>query len=521
MTVRVRPRDLKLPYYMTRGGPGDLSMPGNVNTAEWWRPENMSLLGQKKAAEKGSIVEQAKNKEIFYCSIPFTQLYNEIDGRFQACCFAQPHKNATIKNTTLKDWMFKGPYMNVLREEMTTPLKEQKEPLKFVKRFCKRCVTDEEKYGRSRRTNCLKIHTNNHVFWDDIEHISDRFRKTGEYKLDRRVLEIQLKIYGSECNLDCFMCLHSNSTTRMKVAEGSVWNNKIWQKENTGLVAQETNESKSKLKLVGEKLKKVLEDNTPGSIEQILELAPYTRSIKIIGGEPLIMKKQYEMLQALIDSGDSKEIIIKFQTNMTKMARGKHNIFKYIPHFKLVTMVASVDGIGKTIEYMRRRTEWPELVDNIERVKKHPNAVVDFNGLVSFLSVMRFYEVVDWCLNNPVIDQINWAMLENPKHFAVHNLPKKIKDDLIIKYKKLPDIVAALEKKPDPDVNIQDTFQYLLQQDRYYIGTKWESHLFDVFPELKEFYDPNYKSPDEIDRRMQTELKKGIEKAYEIPDLLT
>ena len=34
MTVRVRPRDLKLPEYMTRGGPGDLSMPGNVNTTE-------------------------------------------------------------------------------------------------------------------------------------------------------------------------------------------------------------------------------------------------------------------------------------------------------------------------------------------------------------------------------------------------------------------------------------------------------------------------------------------------------
>ena len=59
-------------------------------------------------------------------------------------------------------------------------------------------------------------------------------------------MEIQLKIYGSECNLDCFMCLHSNSTTRMKVAEGGVWNNQIWQKENSGLVAQETNESKSK-----------------------------------------------------------------------------------------------------------------------------------------------------------------------------------------------------------------------------------------------------------------------------------
>ena len=316
------------------------------------------------------------------------------------------------------------------------------------------------------------------------------------------------------------MCLHANSTTRMKVAESGVWNQKVWTEENAGIQIQESNELKSKYKLVGPKLKKVLEDNTPGSIEQILELAPYTRSIKIIGGEPLIMKRQYEMLQALIDSGDSKEIIIKFQTNMTKMARGKHNIFKFIPHFKLVTMVASVDGIGKTIEYMRRRTDWPELVDNIEQTKKYDNAVVDFNGLVSFLSVMRFYEVIDWCKDNPVIDQINWAMLESPKHFAVHNLPKKLKLELIIKYSKFPDIVAALEKENDSDVNIQDTFQYFLQQDRYYVGTKWESHLFDVFPELKEFYDPNYVSPDELDKRMQTELKKGIEKVYE-EDLLT
>ena len=216
MTVRVRPTELKLPKYMTKGGPGDLSLPGNVNTTEWWRPENMSEHGKKKAAEKGSIVEQAKSKEIFFCGIPFTQLYNEIDGRFQACCFAAPDKISTIKNTTLKDWMNRSAYMNILREEMTTP----KSNLKFVKKFCKRCVTDEEKYGRSRRTNCLKIHTNDSPFWDDIEHIADRFRKTGEYKLDRRVLEIQLKIYGSECNLDCFMCLHANSTTRMKVAEG-------------------------------------------------------------------------------------------------------------------------------------------------------------------------------------------------------------------------------------------------------------------------------------------------------------
>ena len=43
---------------------------------------------------------------------------------------------------------------------------------------------------------------------------------------------------------------------------------------------------------------------------------------------------------------------------------------------------------------------------------------------------MRFYEVIDWCLDEgkDMIDQINWAMLEDPMHFRVNNLPEKIKE---------------------------------------------------------------------------------------------
>jgi hypothetical protein len=40
----------------------------------------------------------------------------------------------------------------------------------------------------------------------------------------------------------------------------------------------------------------------------------------------------------------------------------------------------------------------------------------------------------------------------------------------------------------DENNDFQDTLNYMLQQDKAYEGTKWESHLFDVFPELKEFY---------------------------------
>ena len=44
-------------------------------------------------------------------------------------------------------------------------------------------------------------------------------KTSGQYAFDERILEIQLKVFGSECNLDCFMCVHANSTTRQRVAE--------------------------------------------------------------------------------------------------------------------------------------------------------------------------------------------------------------------------------------------------------------------------------------------------------------
>ena len=455
---------------LTKGGPGDKSKPGNVNTDAWW--QRMNEEGKEVASKERSIVQQAKDKDIYFCTIPFTQIYSEIDGQYQACCFGEP-SGVSVEEVPLKDWMEKSDYMNDLRKEMTTVGSD----LKAVNKWCQRCRNDEDKYGRSRRTNCMKIHTNDPKFWNKIERQVDKFRETGEFTLKGadRIFEVQLKIYGSECNLDCFMCHHDNSTTRWQVAKKGVWSDKIF------MVMDDARE---------ERMDQVMKDKTKGITEQILEIAQYIKSIKIIGGEPLIMKKHYEMLDALIESGDAKRIRIKYQTNLTKTKAGKHNIFKYVPHFDRVTFVASIDGIGDSIEYMRRRTDWSEVVENIELCKKYPNVVVDFNGLVSFLSVMRFYEIIDWCKANPVINQLNWAHVENPKHLKPSNLPKPIKDKLISKYQDWPDIVAALEMPCDPDIDVQDVFEYLLRGDKFYEGTKWESHLFDVFPELEEFYIP-------------------------------
>lgn len=145
--------------------------------------------------------------------------------------------------------------------------------------------------------------------------------------------------------------------------------------------------------------------------------------------------------------------------------------------------------VGRDIEYMRRRTDWDEVEKNIDICNEYDNTVVDFNGLVSFLSVMRFHKVIDYCKDNPKIHQINWAMIERPKGLRVNNLPYKIKNKLIPLYKDWPDIQAALERPPENDCNIQDVLKYLLKQDEAYVGTRWEMHLFEEFPELEEFWE--------------------------------
>ena len=503
-----------LPKHMTKGGPGDKSTGGNVNTDTWFVDplKTHDDEGRKRnewrlipdLLDKGTLAQKAKDQELFFCDIPFTQLYMEIDGNYQPCCFGKPDGKSNILNTTMREWMT-GDAMNGIRNDMLDPNVGREG--EYVKKHCTRCLDDEDRYGKSRRTACMKIHSNDATFWKKVDRAVKMYQASGFFDFDERIIEVQLKVYGSECNLDCYMCTHANSTIRQKVAFEGVWNDAIFGKLDQTAKDFYKWVTRDKTEILNEPDVEKDKDgmwripihtetfpitNTKSMVDQTMEMSKYIRSIKVIGGEPLIMKKHYELLDRLIESGDAEHIYLKYQTNLTETKAGKHNIFNYIPKFRRVSMVGSVDGIGKTIEYMRRRCSWDKIVDNARICETYDNVDVDFNGLVSFLSVMRFYEVIDWCLDEgkDMIDQINWAMLEDPMHLRVNNLPEKIKKDLLPKYKGWPDIQEALRLPPNPEIDIQETFDYLLDADKYYEGTRWELHLFDVFPELKEYYIP-------------------------------
>jgi 3-deoxy-D-manno-octulosonic-acid transferase len=77
------------------------------------------------------------------------------------------------------------------------------------------------------------------------------------------------------------------------------------------------------------------------------------------------------------------------------LAAGKHNVLKYIPQFNSVIVCVSLDGVGKYNDYIRRRSNYKTIKENMETFDKYPNVQVDLNSTVTFFSVLHLYKFAD------------------------------------------------------------------------------------------------------------------------------
>lgn len=461
---------------MTKGGPGDNYLgDGKVDTSAWFTDED-------------HLFNQVKNEKIWFCPAPFSLIYTNTDGQLLPCSWAQSADKwdkplgPNISNVTPKKYYVRDRVLNNLRYEMLTPGSD----LEMVEQVCSSCRKQEKNYGRSRRQASLKIISNNYDLWPRIEMVVQRFKlalmrldKREDALFSERLFEVQVKAFGNKCNLDCYMCIPFDSSVRTETMHGEhMEDQKVF--------------SEGYMQKIGT----VSSDRVDEIIEQIVALAPYIYNLKLIGGEPLVMKPFYKLLEKIVETGESQHMYCKYQTNMSVIEFDRVKISKFIPDFERFEFTVSLDAYGKANDYIRRRSNWDEIVNNVRHVNEYPNVFVNINGAISFLSVLRFHELIAWFKDNQdLFDQINWSNIRGPEKLCANMLPAPIKEKLIPKYEGFPDIQQLLREEPiqrdGKSLNINDTFEYCLMMDKRYKGTKWEMNLFDVFPELEEYYTPN------------------------------
>ena len=86
-----------------------------------------------------------------------------------------------------------------------------------------------------------------------------------------------------------------------------------------------------------------------------------------VGGEPLMFEIHWDIMKYLVQSGHSKNVTVRYNTNLSRTSFKGINLYDLLPHFKNVNISASIDGTDKIVEYVRHGIKWEKWLDNFKK----------------------------------------------------------------------------------------------------------------------------------------------------------
>jgi len=389
-----------------------------------------------------------------FCKVPFTHIFSDSYGMMMPCCHASvdhPHKTdrpgdfpcAPVEDGILKYW--KSPEMSQLRLDMMKGTTSD-----LIESVCKQCIHNEKIGLPSARVPSDKVPIG-------------------------RVIDIKLRLFGNRCNLSCYMCVIKNSDKRIRQAEKMI--------EHDSDVAEYLSYDD-----VPDSLKKDggfdLASHNPdvfsNLMEDIKKIAHRIRHITIIGGEPMVLPSHYKLLDVLIKSGESKNIILGYDSNLTKLQWKGNKVLDYFDNFKSVEIKWSIEGVGKYDEYIRFPTDWKTVEENFVFISQHPKVSITANACISLLSVINMDILVDYLDQKQLY--CNFLTVDIPEVTSIGYLHPNIRKRLSNKYRgtKLDFICKNLDKDYDDWEQRWDKAIKYLNSIDYVNGTNWK----ETFPEL-------------------------------------
>jgi organic radical activating enzyme len=326
-----------------------------------------------------------------YCPLPFKEIYSGNDGIYKLCCEADKsgHNYTTRDTTPFK--FFDSPEMEEVRDKMMNGEKLKE---------CGFCYRLEEKGYPSYRTSRYS------------DGVANFFPNAGE-----RNISIKLKMLGSLCNLECYMCHPGNSSGRRN------------QLKKMDFIGDED---------IGFSLA-ALKRKAPTNyvswndiITELLDNIHRIEKIHMIGGEPLQLPKHWELVDK-IPPEHAKHIRVSYDTNATMIRYKNHTIWDVIDKFHPDTWISvSADHYGEREAWIRHPKDIESFERNLDEIKEYVGQV---HITVSLLNIYDLFEIREYynkkfglqCLmNNTVMD---------PRMLSIKNLPDKEKEKLIEKYK--------------------------------------------------------------------------------------
>jgi len=146
------------------------------------------------------------------------------------------------------------------------------------------------------------------------------------------------------------------------------------------------------------------------------------------GGEPLILEDHYIISKTLINQNLSKNIDLRYNTNLTNITFKDIKVTDLWKEFKSVTVDVSLDAAGPEINSIRSGSDWDKINKNIETIMNCGinNLKIRLTPVVSILNIWFLPALVEYAVhkNIPIIVY----PLTGPDYLSLSVLPKNLKE---------------------------------------------------------------------------------------------
>jgi len=312
------------------------------------------------------------NKSI-WCPLPWSHLSVGNTGDLRLCSHSKKVENTLVMNG-------KRLTINDLSEDVLNNDTLKKVRLQMLSGewpdMCRRCKIESENGHRSRHIREANYHK-------DFFTLDDAIAKTKEDgSIDSEIYTMDLRL-GNHCNLKCAMCYPGESN---KWYDDYVNLNEDFIRLNG--IKYNFEKKSEKWILKNDTFKWIYDDTI---FDDIKKISSSVKKIYIAGGEPLLTKKHYELLEYLIEIDKANDIYIEYNSNITKIPDRALSLWK---HFKYVEIGASVDGQGIVNDYIRYPSEWDIINQNLKLIDDLDDNIIAH--LTTTISVFNIEHLIDW-----------------------------------------------------------------------------------------------------------------------------
>lgn len=330
-----------------------------------------------------------------YCVLAHKGLGLHNSGRTYLCCHSRKYfEDAQGQQIYLDSHTLEDAWNSPTRKEIQQALDSGIEHPS-----CQACWDDEHAGKNSRRMHFNKM-------FDIIEDRTDQ----------PQFLDLKM---GNTCNMRCRTCNPEVS---------SQWYREDW------LLNAEPKENITYAEYVKRwrRISASYSDDNKDLWDTLFKWLPNTLYIDYYGAEPMLIKKNFEVLENAVALGKSQDIVLHINTNGTIWSDYHENLLK---NFKQVFIDVSIDDIEDRCGYVRYSSDWNLVGNNLESFRqatlRNKNFFLSVCVTINCLNVYYLPEIFEYFTSRHIT--VNPNMLHLPWQLNIKIFPQLVKEAIVAK----------------------------------------------------------------------------------------